>query len=159
MPKPFRYGTCAVIALIHDALVTLGIYAVLGYFFNWEINLIFITGILALIGYSVNNIVVIFDRIRENTLKGISKDFWQTVNHSVIETLTRSMNTSITTLIAVLSIMLFVGSTIQNFAVVLIIGIIVGTFDSIFVAPALLVTWDRGDFSKLIPGEKSNAGA
>lgn len=155
MPKPFRYGTCAVIALIHDALVALGIYSIFGAFLNWEINLVFITGILALIGYSVNNMVVIFDRIRENTLKNISAEFSLTVNHSLIETLSRSMNTSITTLIAVVAIMLFVGSTIQNFAVVLVIGIIVGTLDSIFVAPALLVSWDRGEFKKLLPKKAS----
>ncbi len=150
MPKPFRYGTCAVIALIHDALVSLGIFSILGGIFNWQINLMFITGILTVIGYSVNNTVVIFDRIRENQQKGISADFATTVNHSLIETLSRSLNTSFTTLITILALLLFVGATIQNFVIVVMIGIIAGTFDSIYVAPALLVVWDKGEWGRFI---------
>jgi preprotein translocase subunit SecF len=155
MPRPFRYGTCAVIALLHDAIVALGIYSVLGAFLGWETNLMFITGILAIIGYSVNNTVVIFDRIRENLMKGISADFEMVVNNSLVETLSRSMNTSLTTIITVLAILLFVGSTIQNFAVVLLIGIIAGTFDSICVAPALLVVWDKNEWGKFIPWRRT----
>jgi len=155
MPKPFRYGTCAVIALLHDAIVALGIFSILGAFLDWETNLMFITGILAIIGYSVNNTVVIFDRIRENLMKGISTDFEIVVNSSLVETLSRSMNTSLTTIITVLAILLFVGSTIQNFAVVLLIGIIAGTFDSICVAPGLLVVWDKNEWGKLIPWRKA----
>jgi preprotein translocase subunit SecF len=155
MPKPFRYGTCAVIALIHDALVALGIFAILGAILDWEINLMFITGILAVIGYSVNNTVVTFDRIRENTLRGVSSDFELTVNHSLVETLTRSINTSLTTFITVLAILVFVGSTIQNFAVVLVIGIVAGTFSSIFIAPGVLVAWDKGEWNKLLFWKRS----
>jgi preprotein translocase subunit SecF len=155
MPRPFRYGTCAVIALLHDAIVSLGIYSIIGAFLGWETNLMFITGILAIIGYSVNNTVVIFDRIRENLMKGISADFETVVNNSLVETLSRSMNTSLTTIITVLAILLFVGSTIQNFAVVLLIGIIAGTFDSICVAPGLLVVWDNNEWGKLIPWRKA----
>jgi preprotein translocase subunit SecF len=155
MPRPFRYGTCAVIALLHDAIVSLGIYSIIGAFLGWETNLMFITGILAIIGYSVNNTVVIFDRIRENLMKGISADFETVVNNSLVETLSRSMNTSLTTIITVLAILLFVGSTIQNFAVVLLIGIIAGTFDSICVAPGLLVVWDKNEWGKLIPWRKA----
>ncbi len=151
MPKPFRYGACAVIALIHDALVALGVFSILGVLLGWETNLMFITGILAVIGYSVNNMVVIFDRIRENTLRGVHYDFEITVNHSLVETLSRSFNTSLTTLITVLALLLFVGSTIQNFAVVLLVGILAGLFDSIFVAPGLLVMWDKGEWNRLIP--------
>jgi preprotein translocase subunit SecF len=155
MPRPFRYGACAVIALLHDAIVALGIFSILGAFLGWETNLMFITGILAIIGYSVNNTVVIFDRIRENLMKGISADFETVVNASLVETLSRSMNTSLTTIITVLAILIFVGSTIQNFAVVLLIGIIAGTFDSICVAPGLLVVWDKNEWGKLIPWRKA----
>ncbi len=151
MPHPVRYGTCAVIALLHDAIIALGIFAILGAFLNWEVNLMFITGILTVIGYSVNNIVVIFDRIRENTQMGVSGDFAVVVNNSLVETLSRSLNTSFTTLITVLAIMFFVGATIQNFVVVLMIGIIVGTFDSICVAPMLLVVWDKKEWRRFIP--------
>ncbi|MFC2001408.1 protein translocase subunit SecF [Chloroflexota bacterium] len=150
MPKPFHYGTCAIIALVHDALVALGAFSILGGILNWQINLMFITGILAVIGYSVNNTVVIFDRIRENLLMGASADFETVVNNSLVETLGRSLNTSLTTLIVVLALLLFVGVSIQNFAAVLIIGVIAGTFSSICIAPALLVAWDKGEWGRFI---------
>ena len=150
MPNPFRYGTCAIIALLHDVLVVLGVFSILSAILNWQINLMFITGILAIIGYSINNTIVIFDRIRENLRKGISADFEAVVNNSLVETLSRSLNTSITTLITILALLLFVGTTIQNFAIVLLIGIIAGTFDSICVAPSLLVVWDKGEWSRFI---------
>ena len=149
MPRPFRYGTCALIALGHDVLVPLGIFAVLGGIWGWEINLMFITGILAVVGYSVNDTVVIFDRIRENLMLEISPDFATVVNISLVETLSRSLNTSLTTLIVVLSLLLFVGVSIQNFAVVLLIGIIAGTYSSVFLAPNLLVAWEKGGWKGL----------
>ena len=151
MPHPFRYGACAIIALVHDIVVALGVYSILGALLNWEINLMFITGLLAILGYSVNNMVVIFDRVRENTLRGLHPDFSVTVNGSLVETLGRSMNTTITTVLTVLAVLLFVGSDIRNFAVVLLTGIIAGTYDSIFVAPALLVVWDREEWGRLLP--------
>ena len=151
MPKPFHYGTCAIVALIHDALIAMGVFSILGAILNWQINLMFITGLLAVIGYSVNNTVVIFDRIRENLTKGISADLETAVNHSLVETLSRSANTSLTTLIVILALLLFVGASIQNFVVVLIIGIIAGTFSSICIAPSLLVVWDKGEWGRFIP--------
>jgi preprotein translocase subunit SecF len=155
MPKPLHYGTCAIIALAHDALIALGVFSILGAILGWEINLMFITGVLAVIGYSVNNTVVIFDRIRENLTRGIGTDFEFVVNHSLVETLSRSVNTSLTTLIVVLALLLFVGATIQNFVVVLIIGIVAGTFSSVFIAPSLLVVWDNGEWDRFIPWLKS----
>ncbi len=149
MPSPFRYGTCAVIALVHDVLVVLGIFSIFGGLLGWEINLMFITGVLAVIGYSVNNTVVIFDRIRENLRKGISADFSIVVNNSLVETLGRSLNTSLTTLLVVLALLLFVGATILNFAVVLLVGIIAGTFSSLFIAPLLLVAWEEREKHRL----------
>ena len=151
MPKPFHYGTCAIVALVHDALIAMGVFSILGAILNWQINLMFITGLLAVIGYSVNNTVVIFDRIRENLIKGTSADFETAVNHSLVETLSRSANTSLTTLIVILALLLFVGASIQNFAVVLITGIIAGTFSSICIAPSLLVVWDKGEWGRFIP--------
>jgi preprotein translocase subunit SecF len=150
MPHPIRYGTCAVIALIHDAFISLGVFSVLGGILNWQVNLMFITGIMTIIGYSVNNIVVIFDRIRENSRLGISANFESLVNSSLVETLGRSLNTIITTLITVFALMLFVGSSIQNFVVVLTVGLIVGTFDSICVAPMLLIVWDKKEWGKFV---------
>jgi len=150
MPKPFHYGTCAIIALTHDALVALGVFSILGGILNWQINLMFITGILAVIGYSVNNTVVIFDRIRENLKMSERTDFEIVVNNSLVETLGRSVNTSLTTLIVVLALLLFVGASIQNFVVVLVIGVIAGTFSSICIAPALLVVWDKGEWGRFV---------
>jgi preprotein translocase subunit SecF len=150
MPKPFRYGTCAIVALLHDALVALGVFSILGGILGWEINLMFITGILAVIGYSVNNTVVIFDRIRENLLKDPGSIFELVVNKSLVESLTRSLNTSLTTIIVVLALLLFIGSTIQNFSAVLLIGIIAGTFSSLFIAPSLLVVWEKGEWRRFI---------
>ena len=150
MPNPFRYGTCGIIALVLNVLVVLGIFAVLGAILGWEINLMFITGVLAVIGYSVNNTVVIFDRIRENLNRGVSPYFEVVVNNSLVESLSRSFNTSLTTLLVVLALLLFVGATIQNFAVVLLIGIVFGTFSSLYIAPPLLVVWEKGEWGRFL---------
>jgi len=150
MPKPFHYGTCAIIALVHDAVVALGVFSILGGILNWQVNMMFITGILAVIGYSVNNTVVIFDRIRENIRLDINANFETVVNNSLVETLGRSVNTSLTTLIVVLALLFFVGATIQNLVAVLIIGIIAGTFSSVCIAPTLLVVWDKKEWRRFI---------
>jgi len=150
MPRPIHYGTCAIIALAHDALVALGVFSILGGILNWQVNMMFITGILAVIGYSVNNTVVIFDRIRENLRLDISVDFETVVNNSLVETLGCSVNTSLTTLVVVLALLFFVGATIQNLVAVLIIGIIAGTFSSICIAPTLLVVWDKREWRRFI---------
>jgi preprotein translocase subunit SecF len=150
MPKPFHYGICAIVALVHDVVVVLGIFAILGAIMGWEINLMFITGVLAVIGYSINNTVVVFDRIRENLTKGISSDFEAVVNSSLVETVSRSLNTSLTTLFVILALLLFVGATIQNFAVVLLIGIIAGTYSSLCIAPTLLIVWEKKEWGGLV---------
>ena len=154
MPRPFHYGTCAIVALVHDALIAMGVFSILGAILGWEINLMFITGLLAVIGYSVNNTVVIFDRIRENLTKGIGGNFEAVVNNSLVETMSRSVNTSLTTLVVVLALLLFVGASIQNFVVVLIIGIVAGTFSSVCIAPSLLVVWDKKEWGRFIPGRR-----
>jgi preprotein translocase subunit SecF len=158
MPKPFHYGVCAIIALVHDVVLVTGIFAILGAVMGWEINLMFITGVLAVIGYSINNTVVVFDRIRENLRRGVHPDFEMVVNNSLVETLSRSLNTSLTTLFVVLALLLFVGASIQNFALVMLIGIIVGTYSSLFIAPTLLIVWERGEWGRLIllPKAKAN---
>lgn len=150
MPSPFRYGTCGIIALIFNVLVVLGVFAIFGSIAGWGINLMFITGILAVIGYSINNTVVIFDRIRENLINGVSTDFRIVVNNSLVESLSRSFNTSLTTILVVLALLLFVGVSIQNFTVTLLIGIIIGTYSSVYVAPTLLVVWENGEWRRLL---------
>lgn len=150
MPSPFRYGTCAIIALIHDVMIVLGIFSFLGRILNWEIDPMFVTACLAVIGYSVNDTIVVFDRLRENLPKGITTGFGATVNISLTQTLGRSLNTSITTLLAVLAVYLFVGGTIENFVMALLIGITAGTYSSIFIASQLLVIWEEGKWSRFL---------
>jgi len=158
MPHPFRYGICALIALLHDTVVALGAFSILGGLLGWEIDLKFVIGILAVIGYSVNNTVVVFDRIRENLTRDAKSDFEVVVNNSLVETLSRSLNTSLTTLLIVLALFLFVGVAIQNFAVVLLVGIIAGTYSSLFIAPSLLVVWQKGEWGRFIPWLSQPAG-
>lgn len=148
VPKSFRYGTTFTVALVHDVLITAGVFSILGVLAGWEIDLMFITGILAVIGVSIDNTIVVFDRIRENVRKGISSSFEVVTNYSVVETLTRCLNTSITIVITIAVLLLFVGGSIQNFAWVLLIGTVVGTFDSVFVAPSLLVVWEGGEWGR-----------
>jgi preprotein translocase subunit SecF len=150
MPSPFRWGTCFVLALFHDILVTVGLFALFGKLFGWEMNLMFITGILAIVGVSLDNTIVVFDRMRENQRLGVSPDFRVVVNRSQIETVSRSLNTSITILISCVALLVFVGGSIQNFVTVLMMGTIAGTFDSVFVAPGLLVVWDRNEWGRFI---------
>ncbi|MFC2006908.1 protein translocase subunit SecF [Chloroflexota bacterium] len=150
MPNPFHYGTCAIMALLHDTMVALGVFSILGGILSWEINLMFVTGILAVIGYSVNATVVIFDRIRENLLKG-STEFEVVVNTSVVETLARSLNTALTTTFVIVALLVFVGASIQNFCVVLLVGVVAGTHSSVCIAPSLLVVWKKGEWNRFIP--------
>ncbi|MBI2868853.1 MAG: protein translocase subunit SecF [Chloroflexi bacterium] len=150
MPRPLHYGTSAIISMLHDVFVTLGIFSILGGLLGWQVNLMFITGVLAVIGYSVNNTVIIYDRIRENVRLGISPDFELLVNKSVVDTMGRTLNTSVTTLITLTALMLFVGSSIQNFVVVLMTGIVVGMFTSVFIAPSLLVVWDKSEWGRFV---------
>ena len=149
LPKPFRYGVCAIIALFHDVMVIVGIFSILGWLANIEVNSMFIIAVLTIIGYSVNDTIVVFDRIRENLSKAVHPDFKTIVNISLSETLGRSLATSMTTLIVLLALFLFGGTTITNFVLVLIIGVISGTYSSIFVASPLLVSWENGDFGRI----------
>ena len=150
MPHPFRYGITAIIALLHDVLIAIGIFSICGGILKWQVDLMFVTAVLTVLGFSINNTIIIFDRVRENTLSGISSKYEVIVNDSVVETLGRTINTSVTVLLAVIALMLFVGASIQNLAVVLLVGIIVGMFDSICVAPALLVVWEKKEWGKFI---------
>jgi preprotein translocase subunit SecF len=143
MPNPFRYGICAVIGLAFDLLVALGVFSILGALLDWEINLMFVAGLLAVLGYSINNTIVVFDRIRENMGKGISRDIEDVANFSIVQTLGRSFNTGITSLITLIVLLLFVGASIQNFVIVLIIGVITGIYTSTFLSPELLVSWQK----------------
>jgi preprotein translocase subunit SecF len=154
MPSPFRWGTCAVIALIHDVFIIVGIFSILGWLAGVEIDALFITGLLAVVGYSINNTVVIFDRIRENVSRHISPDFAVTVNSSIVETLGRSLNTSLTTLFVTLALFLFGGATIHYFVLVLLLGVIIGTYSSVCISSQLLLVWESKEWRALLPFAK-----
>jgi preprotein translocase subunit SecF len=157
MPKPFRWGTCAIIALAHDVFVIVGIFSLLGWAAGVEIDAMFITGLLAVVGYSINNTVVIFDRIRENVANHISPDLAETVNRSLTETLGRCLNTALTTLFVLLALFLFGGATIHYFVLVLLLGVIIGTYSSICVSSQLLVVWEKREWGALLPFAKRAA--
>jgi protein-export membrane protein SecD/preprotein translocase SecF subunit len=146
--QPIRYGVCAIAALLHDVVVVLGVFSILGKLFNVEINTLFITGLLTVIGFSVHDTIVVFDRIRENLRRNISPSFDDTVNQSLLQTLGRSLTTSLTVIFTLLALLLFGGSTIRTFILVLLIGIASGTYSSIFVASQLLVEWEHGTFTR-----------
>ena len=146
VPKPassFRFGVCAIIALLHDVLVVVGIFAILGHLFNIEIDSLFVTAILTIIGFSVHDTIVVFDRIRENLRRMGGSDFAKTVNESIIQTIDRSLNTSLTVFFVLLALLLFGGESIRWFAVALLIGVTSGTYSSIFNASPLLVLWQE----------------
>ncbi len=134
----WQYGIAALIALFHDALIPIGVFSVLGKFYGVQVTIPVIAGLLTVLGYSINNTVVVFDRIRENLIKGVGVDFIETVNYSLNQTLARCINTSLTTLLVLLAIFFFGGSTLEFFALVLIIGIVAGTYSSIFLAGPIL---------------------
>lgn len=139
----FKYGIAATAALFHDVIITLGVFSVLGHFYNVEIGVTFVAAILAILGYSVNDTIIVFDRTRENLLKSGIDDFEEVVNKSVNETMVRSLNTSFTTLLVLFALYLFGGETIKYFVVALLVGIAFGTYSSIFIASPLLVSWQR----------------
>jgi preprotein translocase subunit SecF len=148
VPKPvssWRFGICAIAALIHDVLVVLGIFSILGHFFHVEVDNLFVTAILTIIGFSVHDTIVVFDRIRENLRRTTGIPFPQVVNDSILQTLVRSLNTSLTALLVLFTLLLFGGGSIHWFVVALIIGIASGTYSSIFNAAPLLVLWEELD--------------
>ncbi len=150
MPSPLKWGTCAIIALVHNILIVAGIFALLGRVRGVEVDALFITGLLTIVGYTINNTVVVFDRVRENRAKGISADLGITVNCSLVETLVRTVNTSLTTLCVILALLLFGGSTIYYFILVLFVGLLIGTYSSMFIAGPLLVTWERREWGMVL---------
>lgn len=140
--ESWKYGLTAIFALFHDVLITMGVFAVLGKFYDLEINTPFVAAILTVLGYSVNDTIVVFDRIRENLPKS-DDDFEATVNTSVNQTIRRSINTSLTTFVVLISIVIWGGETIRGFVLALSVGVLIGTYSSIFLASPLLVLWEK----------------
>jgi preprotein translocase SecF subunit len=149
VPSPFRYSAAAIVALLHDTAIVVGVFAILGELLDVEVNLMFMIALLTVIGYSVNDTIVVFDRLRENVLNYPNRTLTENVNVSISETISRSLNTSLTLLFTLLALLLLGGSTIREFLLVLLIGVVVGTYSSVGIASQMLVAWDQGDFRRL----------
>jgi preprotein translocase subunit SecF len=148
VPNSVRYGACAVAALVHDALLVLGIFSILGRFTAIELDAMFITAVLTVIGFSVHDTIVVFDRVRENIVRHAGEPFDDIMNHSLTQTLGRSVNTSVTVLLTLIALRLFGGTTIHSFVLALLIGITSGTYSSIFNASLLLYSWNVGELGR-----------
>ena len=149
VPQSFRFGVAAVLALLHDVVLVLGVFSILGKTVGTEINVMFITALLTVIGFSVHDSIVVFDRIRETVTRGEGRTFADSVNSSLLQTLGRSLNTSLTLIFATLALLLIGGSSINEFLWAMLIGTATGAYSSVFVASQILVSWDEGDVPRI----------
>jgi preprotein translocase subunit SecF len=147
LPHASRYGLAAVASMVHDVLVLIGLEAILGLLMGWEADSLFLTAVLTVIGFSVHDTIVVFDRIRENRAKYRYAPFERVVNHSIVQTLDRSINTTLTVLFTLLAMALFGGATTRHFIVILLLGMISGAYSSIFNAAAILVVWENREWT------------
>jgi preprotein translocase subunit SecF len=146
VPHAFRFGFAAILAMLHDVAVVLGIEAIFGHFLGWEVDALFLTALLTVIGFSVHDSIVVFDRIRENQRIYRRLDFETLVNHSIVQTLDRSINTQLTVMLTLLALLLFGGVTTRHFVAILLIGVFSGTYSSIFNAAPILVVWENQEW-------------
>ncbi len=154
----FRYGTAAIIAMFHDVFVVLGVEAMLGYFLHWEADSLFLTAVLTVIGFSVHDTIVVFDRIRENANIYRRVEYEKMVNHSIVQTLDRSINTQLTVMFTLFALALFGGDSIRHFVIILLVGIFSGTYSSIFNASPILVVWQNQEWKTWF-GRKAETAA
>ncbi len=144
-PHPIRFGVAAILAMLHDVLLVIGVASLLGWLIGLEVDALFLTAVLTVISFSVHDTIVVFDRVRENlAARRSTQSFEEVVNLSIVQTLTRSINTQLTSLLTLLALLLFGGATIQNFILIMLIGLISGTYSSIFNAAQILVVWENG---------------
>jgi preprotein translocase subunit SecF len=148
VPNAFRYGVCAILAMLHDIAIIVSITGIGAYFFGWEIDSLFLTALLTVIGFSMQDTIVVFDRIRENSTILRRVEYETLVNHSIVQTLQRSINTQLMTVeFLLLSMAMFGGITLREFAIVLLVGLLSGTYSSIFVAAPILVLWEKREWT------------
>ena len=146
VPHAFRYGVSAIIAMLHDVAVVVGVEAIVAHFLKWEVDSLFLTALLTVIGFSVHDTIVVFDRIRENLYLYRKLPYETVVNHSIVQTLVRSINTQLTVMLTLLTLALFGGITIRHFVVILLVGVFSGTYSSIFNASPILVVWEKKEW-------------
>ena len=159
IPNSFRYGICAIIAMLHDVLVVISLSAIGGQLFGWQVDSLFLTALLSVIGFSVQDKVVVFDRIRENSSIYRRLPFETLANHSIIQTLQRSINTQLMTVeYMLLALALFGGVTLREFAVILLVGLFMGTYSSIFIAAPILVIWESKEWKNWFGRNSATVG-
>ena len=154
VPHAGRYGVCAIIKMFHDVLLSLGVFAILGLLVGWEVDALFLSAILTVIGFSVQDVIVVFDRIRENIPRRRGEDYEVVVNRSLLETLHRSLATQLNAIFIMVAILLFGGATIKQFIFAILLGMITGTYSSLCVAVPLLVVWEKGEIGQLFRSSK-----
>lgn len=154
VPHPFRYGACAIAAMVHDILIMLTAMSILGLLFDWQADTLFLTAMLTVVGFSVQDTIVVFDRIRENIPKRRNETYETVVNRSILETIHRSLATQLNAIFVMVAIALFGGETIRQFIIILLVGLTTGTYSSIFIAVPLLVAWQKGEIPFLKPSEE-----
>lgn len=159
VPHPIRYGVCAIIAMLHDVLVVVGLASIMGVLYKWEVDALFLTALLTVIGFSVHDTIVVFDRIRENVGRMRGLPFDRVVNHSIIQTLDRSINTQMTAVLTLFAILVFSQGQLRTFVFWLIIGIVSGTYSSIFNAAQLLVVWENREWRHWFGRGRAEASA
>ena len=152
----FRYGVAAIMAMLHDVLVVIGVEAILGHFLGWEADSLFLTALLTVIGFSVHDTIVVFDRIRENRRLHRRLSYEMLVNHSIVQTLDRSINTQLTVMFTLLALLLFGGATTHRFVTILLIGVFSGTYSSIFNAAQILVVWENQEWRTWFRGRRAS---
>jgi preprotein translocase subunit SecF len=157
VPNARRFGIAAIIAMLHDVAVVIGVEAILGHYLGWEVDALFLTALLTVIGFSVHDSIVVFDRIRENQRMHRRLDFEQLVNHSIVQTLDRSINTQLTVMLTLLALLLFGGVTTRHFVTILLIGVFSGTYSSIFNAAPILVVWENREWRWWFRRKKESA--
>ncbi len=148
MAHSFKYDLCEIAGMAFDIIIALGVFSLCGRLLGWQIDMMFIAGLLAVFGFSVDNTIIVFDRMRENMGRGVSQDIEIVANHSILETLGRSFNTAITTIITLVVLYIFVGSSIKNFVLVFLMGLASGVFTSTFLSPELLVSWEKKEWGR-----------
>lgn len=158
LPRPFRYGVCAIVALLHDVIITLGAFSLFSKVFNVEVNLMFVTGLLTVIGFSVHDTIVVYDRIRENVRQAPHAPFSSNVNAALVQTIARSINTSTTVLLTVATMLVLGGTTIASFLLVILVGVAAGTYSSVGIASQLLVSWEEGELARLFGRRRDTQG-
>jgi preprotein translocase SecF subunit len=146
VPDALRYGVCAIFAMIHDVLIVAAVMSLFGLILGWEVDALFLTATLMVVGFSVQDTIVIYDRIRENIPKFLGEPYETIVNRSILETIHRSLTTQISVFFVMIAILLFGGASIKQFVLLLFIGLLTGSYSSIFIAVPLLVSWEKGEF-------------